>query len=132
MAEATLTKKRQTSKFEGGSAQIADEITTATTSDSVRAFGYLIRTLEVQNLAGGSDAIFTVEGGFRRDDGTIDWYTLATRADASATFSTGAITLATDDQEIYEISPTPVTDYVRINISDASASGVNAWVHVEL
>ena len=132
MAEVKLTKQRQTSQFEGGVAQIATAKTGTGASDEVRVFGYLLRTLEVRNPSGGSDVIFTVEGGFKRADGTIDWYTLSTRAEAADAFDPASITIATNAAGIYEIAPTPITDYIRINISDASASGVNAWVHVEV
>jgi hypothetical protein len=132
MAEATLTRKHVSSKNEGGTAQLAAAMTGTGASDYARCFGYLIRTIEVKNPAGGSDLIFTVEGGFKRTDGTFDWYTLATRADASASFATTARTLATNAGVIYEVSPTPVTDFIRLNVSDATASGANAWVHVEL
>jgi hypothetical protein len=132
MPEATFTRKHVSSKMEGGTARLADGMTGTGGSDHARLFGYLIRTVEVKNPGGGSDAIFTVEGGFRRDDETIDWYTLATRADASATFATTGRTVASGAGAIYEVSPTPVTDYVRINISDPTASGLDAWVHGEV
>lgn len=132
MAEIDLTKKRQTSRFEGAQAQLASGKTDASASDHARVFGYLIRTIEIENPTGGSDAILTVEGGFRRSDDTIDWYTLATRDHGGDTYSTDAITVATNDAVIVEVSPTPVTDYIRVLVSDATASGLNVWVHVEV
>ena len=133
MAEIPLAKKHVSSKLEGGSAQIATAMTGTGASDYARVFGYLIRTIEVENLTAADAVTFTVEGGFKRSDGTFDWYTLATRADAGASFATTGRTVNGSSAAIYEISPTPVTDYVRINVSDAAASqGINAWVHVEV
>jgi hypothetical protein len=131
MAEVALTKKRQTSRFEGGSAAFGTGIDASGETDHVRVFGYLIRTVEIQNGA-ANDFVFTVEGGFRRSDGTIDWYTLATRTDAGGTFSTSAITVSGGAGAIYEVSPTPVTDYIRINVATENANGTDAYVHVEV
>lgn len=133
MAEIPLTRKHRSSKLEGGSAQLAAAMTGTGGSDYANCFGYLIRTIEVENLTAADAATFTVQGGFRRTDDTIDWYTLATRADASASFSTSGVTVNGASAKIVEVSPTPVTDYIRINVSDAAATqGINAWVHVEV
>lgn len=133
MAEVELTRKHRSSRMEGGTAQIAAAMTGTGASDSVNCFGYLIRTIEVENLTAADAATFTVEGGFKRSDGSFDWYTLATRADAGASYATTGRTVNGASAAIYEISPTPRTDYIRINVSDAAAAqGINAWVHVEV
>lgn len=131
MAEVQLQRKHRTSKLEGGWVQLGDNVTATGGGDHVDSFGYLIRTLEVRNGA-ANNVIFNVEGGFRRSDGTIHWYTLATRTDGSDTFVVTAETVAGAANAVFEISPTPVTDYIRVNVGTANANGTDFYLHVEV
>jgi len=127
MATRTLTKQRQTSIMDGGKVTLGT-LTTATTSDEVRVVGYLVRTLEVVNGITTTIA-FTVQGGFKRTDGTISWYTLGTRAVAGTAFSTTALAPVGGASAIYEIEPTPAADYIRVNVSTPNANGTTFYLH---
>jgi len=127
MAEVTLTKKYQSSQMHGGDVTLGT-LTTATTSDYAKTVGYNAKTLEVRNGITTS-CIFTVEGGFKRSDGTIHWYTLATRLTGSATFATTALTITGSTNTLYEIAPFPTCDYVRVNVSTHNANGTTFYLH---
>ena len=131
MAEVDLQRKHRSSKQEGGKATLGLAIDDTGGTDHTEAFAYLIRTLEVKNGA-ANNVIFNVEGGFRRNDETIDWYTLATRTDAGDTYDVAAITQAGSVDAIYEISPTPVTDYIRVSVGTGNANGTDFYLHVEI